>query len=449
MASPVISDLDACERWILAGSKPAQDFRVGTEYERLLIGRDGQPLPWDGEPGIRQVLEALAERFGWAVEREGDRPIALLRDGASVTLEPAGQFELSGAPLATITDMRAEMDAHLAEVDAVLAPWGARSVFVGLNPLNSIESAPKMPKGRYGFMRAWMPKVGGKGLQMMHLTCTVQSNLDFSDGADAMSLLRAGFLSTPVMIALFANSPWRFGASTTMASTRADIWLDVDPARCDVGDLGFDPNATVRDYVEWAADVPMYFVPHTQPDGSKTYLSPEKPGGTFRDLLNHGDRGRAATEDDWLLHLSTLFPDARLKRYVEIRAADCVEPELLPALPALSFGLLSDPTSRQGLFDLMRDGDASVDRAALRAAACQHGLDGKAGGFSLRDLSLQYISLASAGIGRIEARTGVHDPEAHAALARLKAIATGERRGQWQETSEKLDSSPLLSAIAQ
>lgn len=448
MASPTIDSLDACVRWILAGSKPQDAFRVGTEYERLLIDANGKPLQWDGAPGIKQVLESLADRFGWAVEREGDRPIALLRDGASVTLEPAGQFELSGAPFATIDEMRKEMDDHLAEVASVLEPWGAKSVFVGLNPLDSIASAPKMPKDRYGHMRAWMPQVGGKGLQMMHLTCTVQANLDFQDAADAMNLLRAGFLATPMMIALFANSPYRFGSDTKMASARADIWLDVDNARCDLGDLAFDPKATVQDYVEWAVDVPMYFVPHKNPDGSKTYMPAEQAGATFRHLMAEGDRGRAANEDDWALHLSTLFPDVRLKRYVEIRAADCVEPELLPALPALSFGLLADPESRAGLLDLMRDGDTSVDRAALRAAACVDGLGGRAAGYDLREVATTCIRLADEGISRIESRTGREDTEAHEALARLAAVARADQPAPWQQVASTLARTPDLRALA-
>ena len=447
MVSPRIANLDQCVSWIVAGARPQRDFRVGTEYERLLIDASGTPLPWDGAPGIRQILETLATRFDWQVQREGDRPIALLRDGASVTLEPAGQFELSGAPFATITEMRAEMDAHLAEVAEVLAPWGAKAVYVGLNPFDTPDSAPKMPKDRYDHMRAWMPTVGGKGLQMMHLTCTVQANLDFDSAADAMSLLRAGFLATPVMIALFANSPWRFGADTAMASARADLWLDVDPARCDLGAVAFDPSATVQDYVEWAADVPLYFVMQERPDGTKGYFAPARHHATFRQLLADGDRGRAATEDDWALHLSTLFPDVRLKRYVEVRGADCVAPELLPGLPALSFGLLSDRESRAALFDLMRDGDVSVDRAALRDAACRDGLAGRAGGFELGELARTCLRLADEGISRIEARSGVADPEGHAALDRLMAVATGAVPAPWQEVAARLARTPSLSAL--
>lgn len=446
MASPTVADLGPCEAWILAGAKPRAQFRVGTEYERILVGADGKPLPWDGEPGIHQVLQGLRDRFGWQPELERGLPIALLRDGASITLEPAGQFELSGAPLASVTAMKAELDSHLAELDAVLEPWGVRSAYVGMNPETRLGDEPHMPKARYNIMRAWMPEVGAKGLQMMHLTCTVQSNLDFHSGTDAMSLLRAGFLATPVIIALFANSPFRFGHDTGLASARADVWLDVDAARCDLGAVAFDPGATVRDYVEWAADVPMYFVRHVQADGSKAYLSPERRGLTFRQFLSEGDRGRGAVLDDWITHLSTLFPDVRLKRYVEIRAADCVPPELLPALPALSVGLLQDPTSRAELMALLRDGDRSVDRAALRAAACRDGLDGQVGSWSLRSLARQCVELAQSGLARVSA--GAPDPAGEAALAALQDLAEGTRPALWQTTRDALLREPTLSAVA-
>ena len=424
MSNLPINNASDCREWILRGCKPRSEFRVGTEFERLLIAPSSTPLGYEGTPGIKATLEDLQRRLGWAEMLERDNLIGLVGEGASVTLEPAGQFELSGAPLRSITEMRDLLHKHL-QVDAVLSPHGVRPLYVGINPLQRPGDAPRMPKARYDIMRRWMPTVGERGLDMMHLTCTVQANLDFSDPADAMELMRAGFLVTPVLIALFANSPWRYGVDTGMASARADLWLDVDPGRCDLGAIAFDPTATVDDYVQWAFDVPMYFIPHADDAGVTTYRSPERQGATFRDFVLYGDRGRGPTEKDWELHLSTLFPDVRLKRFVELRAADVVPPAWLPAFPALCVSLLTDTTARAQLLDLFRDGDAAVDRAALRDAACQRGLEGTSGGFQLRELAGECLRIARDGAVRRSQTWGV-DEAADEGLDRLQALVDGE-----------------------
>lgn len=431
-----IHDLAQCLAWARAGAKPRDQFKIGTEFERIAVGPDGQALPYDGAVSIRALLQGLADRFGWEPFLEHGKPIALSRGGASVSLEPAGQFELSGAVLATVEEFQAELAAHLREVAAVAAPLGVRFAWVGLNPELTAAQAPHMPKGRYNIMRKWMPKVGMHGLDMMHLTCTVQTNLDYDGDADAAELLRAGHLLSPVLLALFANSPYRHGRDTGMATYRGHLWRDVDPARCDTRRLAFERGTTLADHVEWTLDVPMYFLSGTAADGSVAYEGLDGRT-TFRDFFERGIDGRRPTMADWEVHVSTVFPDVRLKKWVEIRQADVVPPEALPALPALCKGLLYDLQARREAMALLGDGDARIDREALRAAACRDGLDGRWGDISLRDWAQRLLALARQGLARQAAATG-KDLQAAAALDVLGAIAHAERPAFWQVTRERL-----------
>jgi glutamate--cysteine ligase len=441
----VIESVEACVAWIASGARPRAPFRVGSEYERWLIDASGRPVGYHGPGGVAALFERLVARYGWRPLREGETTIALERDGASISLEPAGQLELSGAAFATVTEMVAERDAHLAELAEILPQLGLRSVWAGMNPVDSPDTAPKVPKKRYDHMRAWMPRVGSRGLDMMHLTCTVQANLDFASAEDAMASFRLCWLMTPPLIALFANSPWRYGAPSGLASTRAWVWTDVDRARCEPGPWVFEPSATLADYVQWALDVPMYFVLHGE-GAAKGYHAPRREGLTFRQFLADGDRGRRATLADWELHLSTLFPDVRLKRYIEVRAADVVPPALLPALPALCKGLLYDHQARAGALALLRDGDGAVDRAALRAAACRDGLGGGIGDLRLGPLAVALIDLARLGLERLAPELGT-DVAALQALDAIDAIARGEAPPLWQRAAARLRGEPSLAAL--
>lgn len=446
MAGRPMESFDECVAWFASGARDRASFRVGTEHECLAIDAEGRLLPYEGPVSIRALLEGMAERHGWQPIYESGRPIALRKDDASITLEPAGQFELSGAPLRTITETHREVERHMNALRGVGRGLGVRYVHLGMNPITALEDVPHMPKARYDHMRAWMPKVGAFGLQMMHLTCTVQANLDFADEREAMDMLRLGMLATPAMIALFANSPWRFGRSTGMASVRAHIWTDVDRARCDLGPMGFDPTATVADYACWLADVPLYFVKSRDADGREVYL----PGDgvmRFSDFLAHGAHGRRPTLDDWELHVSTVFPDIRLKRYIEVRGADCVPPALLSALPALCRGLLNEPGARAEGLRLLRDGDPRLDRAALRAAACRHGLSGQSQGIRLKKWSQRLIAIAREGTRRLEAEMGA-DPEAHQALDRLEALARGDVEPLHARAAWRLAAEPTLLAVS-
>lgn len=443
----VLESEQQCVAWVLSGCRPRSAFRIGTEYERLVIDASGRPIGYEGPAGIHALFERLMQQYAWRPVLEGDRPIALERSGASISLEPAGQFELSGAPLALVDAMVAERDHHLAELDDIARELGLRYVFAGMNPIDTPQTVPYMPKKRYQHMRAWMPRVGALGLDMMHLTCTVQANLDFETPEEAMEMFRLAYLATPMLIALFANSPWRHGAPTGMASTRAWIWTDVDDARCKPGDWVFDPAATVDDYVQWAFDVPLYFVKHVGEDGVSAYLPADRPGKTFRDFLREGDRGRPPTLGDFELHMSTVFPDVRLKRYIEVRAADCVPPDLLPALPALCKGLLYDPVSRRAALGLLRDGDRRIDRAALRDAASREGLDGRIGDLAVGPLAVALVDLARCGLQRLEGEWGP-DVAARDAIDAIDAIARGEREPLWRVVDRTLRTTPSLSALA-
>lgn len=443
-----MESLQECLDWVLSGQRERSQFRIGSEYERLAIGPDGQPLPYESTPGgasIHTLFDRLCERHGWRPYLEAGRPIALMRGMASISLEPAGQFELSGAPWATITEMRAELAAHLAELRDVGDDLGVRLCSVGLNPLYSVEALPKMPKGRYGVMRDIMPRVGNLGMQMMHLTCTVQANIDFSSEAEAAEMLRAGHLLSPALIALFANSPILEGKDTGYATWRAHVWTDVDNARCDVSRFCFDPDAGVRDYVEWCLDVPMYFLDATNPDGSHGYERLAQPT-TFRQFFEHGVGGRRPTLVDWELHVSTVFPDVRLKRYIELRQTDVVPPEALPALPALAKGLLYDVTARKAVLDLMRDGDTRIDRAALRELSCRDALNGQGHGFDLREVAGQVLDLASQGLARLAAESGT-DHDAATALEPLRAIVTGDSPPFYEQVRTRLAQGGGLLAL--
>ena len=424
MTSAPLESLTQCTDWIEAGAKGRAELRIGTEHECLGFDAQGRRLPYEGKAG---------------------NPIALLRDGASITLEPAGQFELSGAPVKRVQDMQVELDQYIEELTDVATDLGVRFCHVGLDPLGTVASAPRMPKARYDIMRARMPRVGSHGLEMMHQTCTVQTNVDFSDGAQAMEMMRLGHLATPAMLALFANSPWREGRPTGMASARGDIWMDVEAARCLPGAMAFDPSTTVSDWVDWVAAAPMYFRKATDKSGADRYV--EVPWGTtFADFLSRGVDGVRPTLDDWKLHLSTVFPDMRLKRFIEVRGPDCVPAPLLPALPALIKGLFYDGTSRQAALALLEDGHAEVDRDALRAAACQSGLDGRVGDRHIGEQAQALVQLAADGLARLRDEFGA-DPAADIALDRLAAIATGEVEPLWKQTANRLAAKPSLLSL--
>ncbi len=440
-----IHDLSQCVEWCRSGARPRTAFKIGTEFERLAIGRDGKPLPYHGEASIRTLLDRLADRHGWHRVLEQGQPIALERDGASVSLEPAGQFELSGAVLPTIAAFRDELTQHLAEVEDVSRDLGVQFVYAGHNPLTQLADAPHMPKGRYGIMRAWMPRVGHWGLNMMHLTCTVQANLDYSSENECMEMMRAGHLLTPVLVALFANSPFHAGKDTGYASFRGHLWSDVDNQRCDVRKFAFDPHATLQQYVDWLLDVPMYFVQEPGDDGALRYRGLDGVF-SFRHFYDRGLDGRRPTLADWEVHVSTVFPDIRIKKWIEVRQADVVPPSALPALPALCKGLLYDTVARREVMELLGDGDTRIDRDALREVACKDALVGASAGMHVGELSKETLAIARRGLERLALATG-DDADAGQSLDILDAIAHGDRPAFWQEQKRLLAAGGGLAAL--
>jgi glutamate--cysteine ligase len=404
------------------GSRPREAFRVGMEYEKLALdARTLAPLPYEAAPGapsIRLLLEHLAAAHGWRPSYEGDLPIALERDRASITLEPGGQFEMSGAPLRTIFEVEQEVRDHVRELAEAGDALGVRFAWVGCNPSTPLQEVPWMPKGRYAIMRAYMPTRGRLGHHMMKLTCTVQANVDYRDEAEAMEMLRTASVLTPVVVALFANSPWIEGHETFRQSYRSHIWTDVDPDRCGIPGFFLREDASFRDYADWAVDVPMYFLYR---DGR--YVVPSEPT-TFRSFLERGLGAERATAGDWELHLSTLFPEVRIKRHIELRGADCVPPAWVPALAALWKGVLYDPEARRAAWELVPV-RTPEQHAVLRDEASRLGPCAQAGGHYLEDLATELVRIAEVGLRRIAPVEGLADDETGFLAPIWKLLAPG------------------------
>ncbi|MCU0910359.1 MAG: glutamate--cysteine ligase [Rhodobacteraceae bacterium] len=387
--------------YLASGCKPESAWRIGTEHEKFGYCKDSlKPLPYDGPRSIRAMLEGLADRFGWTPVLEGEHIIGLSKDGANVSLEPGGQLELSGAPLQTIHQTCDEVNDHLREVQAVADGIGARFIGLGAAPIWRHEDMPMMPKGRYRLMTDYMQSVGTHGLQMMYRTCTVQVNLDFSSEADMVQKLRVALALQPVATALFANSPFLDGRPNGHKSWRSRIWRDLDPARTGMLPFVFDEGFGFEAYVQYALDVPMYFVYR---DGR--YI--DARGQSFRDFLKGrlpALPGEAPTLSDWADHLTTIFPEARLKKFIEMRGADGGPWRRLCALPAFWVGLLYDQGALDAAWELARGLDAET-REGLRVAASVHGLQGEAGGARLHDLAREAVAIAEAGL-KARARPG-------------------------------------------
>ncbi|MFV2002776.1 MAG: glutamate--cysteine ligase, partial [Paracoccaceae bacterium] len=351
------------------------------------------PLPYEGERSIRAILEALRYDYGWAPVLEGENIIGLEKDGANVSLEPGGQLELSGAPLMSIHETCDEVNAHLRDVHAVAERIGVRFIGLGAAPVWSHEQMPMMPKGRYKLMTDYMGRVGSHGTQMMYRTCTVQVNLDFSSEADMVKKMRVALALQPVATALFANSPFFEGKLIGHKSWRARIWRDLDPARTGMLPFVFKDGFGFEAWVQYMLDVPMYFVYR---DGK--YL--DALGQSFRDFLR-GELpalpGEKPTLSDWADHLTTTFPEARLKRFIEMRGADGGLWRRLCALPAYWVGLTYDQGALDAAWDLVKGWDAET-REALRVAASVDGLQAQVGGLNMHDLARETVAIAQSGL---------------------------------------------------
>ncbi len=386
-----LEDTEQLVEYMLARAKPSSEWVIGTEHEKIGWWPERGAYPtWEDPKGISALLEALEREAGWTGAREGKDIIALSRDGASITLEPGGQLELSGAPLRSLLETEAELDAHLAEIRRFSAPLGIEWSGLGLAPIGGPADMPRMPKGRYGIMRRYLPTRGSLALHMMHQTCTVQANFDYADEADAMEKLRASLLVQPIVTALFANSTVVEGQLVAERSFRARIWEDTDDDRYVFSPRLLEAGATLCDYIEWALDVPMFFTWE-----GDAYV--DRSGLPFRKYMQRGE----ATVGDFALHLSTLFPDARLKQHLEVRGADMGDRAHVLALPALHTGLLYDASARGALLRLLGDLDAEGWWALRRAVPVQ-GLRAEALGASVQELGVEVARIAREGLSRWE-----------------------------------------------
>jgi glutamate--cysteine ligase len=414
-----VADLTA---YLASGCKPRDAWRIGTEHEKFGFLRDSiKPLPFAGERSIQAVLEGLSREFGWVrLEEEGEL-VALKKDGASITLEPGGQFELSGAPLRTIQETCNEVHDHLAQVKAVADPLDVGFIGLGAAPSWTREEMPRVPKPRYGIMRDYMPTRGSLGLDMMHRTATVQVNLDFSDEADMIRKFRTSLALQPIATALFANSPFTEGKPNGFKSWRAHIWTDTDPDRTGMLDFVFEDDFGFERYTEYMLDVPMYFVWR---DG----VYHDATGQSFRDFLDGklpAAPGQRPNIEDWKDHLSTAFPEVRLKTFLEMRGADSGSWGRICALPAFWTGLLYDQESLDAAWDLVKDWSAD-ERAALRPAAAKDGMKGKVGSIVIADLAAEALRLSRDGLRRRAARDGAGNDETGFLKPLFDIVDTGE-----------------------
>ena len=400
-------------------------FRIGTEHEKFgfRIGDLAAPpyQPTDGQPGsIRDLLEGL-ERFGGTPITDAGNLIGLKQGDAAVSLEPAGQLELSGAPLETLHDTMAELEAHYELVRSVSRDLQIGFLPLGFHPIATREQMPWMPKSRYAIMRRYMPKVGTRGLDMMTRTCTVQVNLDYSSEQDMLRKLRVSLLLQPLATALFANSPFSEGRPNGFLSYRAHVWTDTDNQRSGIPRVMFEPGFGFERYVEWMVDrVPMYFVYR---DGS--YI--DVAGASFRDFMNgrlHNVAGTVATVGDFADHVTTVFTDVRIKRFLEMRGADAGRADMMVAQSALWVGLLYDEAALTAAEALLRDATWE-DAVALREAVPREGLAARWRGGSLQDLAREVVAIARDGL-RGRARCNVAGLDESVYLVPLEAIAAGE-----------------------
>ena len=379
-----------------SGCKPRAAWRIGTEHEKFGYTMDNlRPLPYQGERSVKAMLDGLAA-LGWEEVLENGNVIALHdNQGAAISLEPGGQLELSGGLMETIHQTADEVTHHLDQVKQVAGKLGIGFLGVGFQPKWGRDDTPWMPKGRYGIMRRYMPLVGGKGLDMMLRTCTVQVNLDFASEADMVKKLRVSLALQPIATALFASSPFIDGKPSGLLSARADVWTDTDPHRTGTLPFAFEDGMGFERYVDWMLDVPMYFVYR---DGQ--YI--DAAGQSFRDFLAGklpALPGQLPTMGDWADHLTTAFPEVRLKKFLEMRGADGGPWRRLCALPALWTGLLYDDDALDGAWQLIKDWSAE-EREALRRDVPAQALAATIRGRPVRDVALDVLALASGGLKR-------------------------------------------------
>ncbi len=431
----VIESRDELAAWFEAGCKGDAPLRIGTEHEKILFRRKGfEPVPYEGETGVRALLEGMNARLGWQRIEDGGHLIGLFdeKGGGAISLEPGGQFELSGAPFETVHETADELDRHVAVWRSIAEPLGLSALSLAMSPKWTLAETPAMPKSRYVIMKRYMPEVGTRGLDMMFRTATVQTNFDFRDEADMVRKLRVALALQPAITALFANSPFTDGRLNGFLSARSEIWRHTDPNRTGMLPFAFEPGMGFERYVDYALDVPLYFVKR-----GGVYL--DVAGGSFRDLLEGrlaAAPGERATIADWANHLSTIFPEVRLKRYLEMRGADVGPPDRIVAMAALTAGLFYDSQALASAAALV-EGWSAEQRQALRDAVPRLGFAAKIAGRTLREIAVDMLAFARAGLRR-RARLDGKGRDETRWLAPLEAIAL-EGRSSAQAWIERFE----------
>jgi glutamate--cysteine ligase len=421
--------MDELLAYFAAGEKDRTQFRVGTEHEKFGFLRESHdPLPYEGDAGIESILNAIAEGSHnrrandssqpWVAVAEGDHTVALTSAGASITLEPGGQLELSGAPVKTIHETCKEVGAHLDLLRQVCISRNVGFIGIGHHPTASRAEMAKVPKGRYGIMRRYMEKKGQRGLDMMTRTCTIQANFDYSDEADMVASFQTALAITPVVTALFANSPFVDGKVTGSVSERSLAWLDTDPDRTGFPDPVFRSDFGYAQWLEWVLDVPMYFI---RRDGRYHDFA----GASFRDFLANGLGGHTATLRDFEDHLTTAFPEVRLKQYLEVRGADGGPWSRICALPALWKGILYDPRARDAARALL-DGATAAELRILQKDVAHRGFAATWRGTPVLGLAEELLDVSSAGLERQACLSHKGRDEQHYLDPLKRAVSSGK-----------------------
>ena len=400
----VIERKEELEAFFHDSGKTPERWRVGTEYEKVGIDRrTGKAIPYFGPRGVDRILRELIDRFGWEPDEQDGHIIALKRNKHEVHLEPGGQIELSGEPCENIHCTYAEFNQHIRELLEVAEPLGIVFLGLGIQPVSRLEEIEWVPKKRYRIMAPYMLKVGTMGQRMMKQTATVQANIDYLDEKDAMAKFRTGMGLAPILIAMFANSPISDGALNGYRSFREHIWTDTDNNRSGLLKFAFAPDVSFVHYVEYALDVPMYFIIRNKDYIDMTHM-------TFRQYLARGHNGERATIEDWSDHLTTLFPETRIKRYVEVRSVDSQPPDLMPALSALIKGVFYDNDCLQAGWDLVK-GWTWDERMQIYLDSHRDALAARVRRYALLELARELLQIAWEGLRRQRALNVQGDDE--------------------------------------
>lgn len=417
-SAEALEHIDQLVAHFRSGEKPKNArLRFGTEHEKFVYKKDDlSMLSYDEPGGFGQLFEQLEAQFGWEASRDKGKIVALVKDGAAITLEPGGQLELSGAILNTMFETAQEFDAHIQELKALVDDRLYMTSF-GLNPLYGPEQVPWMPKSRYDIMRNYLPTRGDRGIWMMKTTCTVQGNYDYTSEADAVDILRTGLIVSPLISALAANSPIKELEAAQMQTYRCHIWTRTDPDRTGFPEFMFGTDWGYEDYAQYVLDVPMFFIRRDD-----KYI--DMSGVPFRRFMEQGHEGYTATMGDFELHLSTIFPELRMKTYIEVRGADSGSREMILALPAIWKGLLYSPQARRQAADLFGPITYAEHRAAF-GEIYREGIHAQTPYGSVKALGERLLNIASAGLDEIAARDG-HESEAVFLAPYREILATGK-----------------------